>query len=416
MKTHFFVTNMQCAGCVARVHETIRRNQGVVSVNVDLGARLVAFEYLPETVDPLVVHQQLKVSGFDLSVSPPAQDNPIAGHGPDRDRWNWKRLAGLGLFHLCNELPDAKVWLRRWGLRTKKEWFAGRVAKIQLPGGQHLKLASVGENYLSFQLFWLGAQYYEPVTTLLLGELLRPDDTFIDVGANIGFYSLVLTLTQPGIRVIAFEPNPRIHALLKQNIAANHLHNITYETRALSDAEGTATLYLSRSDHSASLRPDFEAGSSDSIVVPTLTLDAYLESLRRDRTGRLVLKIDAEGHEEAVLRGAWTTLCSLKPDIVVETAQHLRDGPLPSLKELGYRLHSITDRGLIETSTWAPVVRGPYVFLNCLLTARPPAEVAGVFERIKDRVKWIDLGQTSKLADPVVLERAVGKPGAKGEA
>lgn len=413
MKTHFFVTNMQCAGCAARVQETIRRVQGVVSVNVNLDARLVAVEYRPGMVDPLVVHQQLKASGFDLAISPPDQENPDDGKLAGQDGLSLKRLAGQCLFHVCNQVPEMKIWLGPRGLRTKKEWFAGEVARVQLPGGQHLKLASVGENYLSFQLFWLGTQYYEPITTLLLRELLQPGDTFVDVGANIGFYSLVLTLTQPGIRVIAFEPNPKIHALLKKNVAANGFHEITCEPRALSDADGTAPLYLSHSDHSASLRSDFEASSPGSIVVPTLTLDAYLGSLKQSQAGRLVIKIDAEGNEDAVLHGAWTTLCSLKPDLIVETAQSLPDTPLPSLKELGYHLYSITDRGLIETSTWAPVVRGPYVFLNSLLTARPSADVADVFERIRGQVKWIDLDKTSKLADPAVLQRAVGKADTK---
>lgn len=410
MKTHFFVTNMQCAGCAARVRESVRSFRGVVAVEVNVDARLVAVEYHHDAVDTVALRQLLTASGFKLSAFPIDTGDsesrmPVEHRGP-----SLKRLVGRCLFHVCNQFPVSKAWLGRWGLRTQKEWFANRTARIQLPDGQHLKLASVGENYLSFQLFWRGTQFYEPITTLVLQELLRPGDTFLDVGANIGFYSLVLTLTHPGLRVVAFEPNPKVHALLRRNVSANRFHQITCEAPALSDAEGTAPLYLSRSDHSASLRSDFEGRFLSSVVVPTLTLDGYFSALKRvPLDGRLVIKIDAEDNEDAVLRGARTTLSTLRPDIIVEAARSRQDAPLPWLKELGYRLYSITDRGLDETSTWAPVVRSPYVFLNGLLTTRPPTEVSSLFDRIQDRVRRIDLSKTSKLADPMVLQRAAGK-------
>lgn len=326
-----------------------------------------------------------------------------------------KRLAGSCLFHLCKRCPAAKSVLGNLGLRTRKEWFANHTASTQLPGGQSLQLASIGENYLSFQLFWRGTQYYEPITTLVLKELVQPGDTFLDVGANIGFYSLVVATTQPKVRVIAFEPNPKVHALLRKNVQANNLQQITCENAAMSDTVGTATLYLSRSDHSASLKADFEESSTGSIAVPLLTLDAYLTTLKRTPATRLVIKIDVEGNEDAVLHGARETLLSVKPDIVIETAQNRQDGPLAFLNEMGYRLYSITDHGLEETSKWAPVVREPFVFLNHLLTARPRTEITDLFNRIKTQVKAIDLHKTSKLADPTVLRRSVKDAGMGGQ-
>src|SRR5438094_957585 len=98
----------------------------------------------------------------------------------------FKRCGGRGLLRLCDSFPLLKPLLKEWGLRTKKEWFDRRVVRVQLPDGQSFKLASVNENYLSFELFWRGAQYYEPITTLVLRNLVGPGDTFIDVGANVG--------------------------------------------------------------------------------------------------------------------------------------------------------------------------------------------------------------------------------------
>lgn len=318
----------------------------------------------------------------------------------------WKRCVGNGLFHACNRFPAAKAGLARWGLRSKKEWFANRVANVQLPDGCTLKLTSVGQNYLSFQLFWLGTQFYEPVTTLVLQELLQAGSTFFDVGANVGFYSLVLARRRPELRVVAFEPNPKVHRLLEGNVAVNEFRQITCEPLALSDADGTATLFLSESDHSASLRPDFEAEPSGRLEVPTLTLDTYLDRLQLPLSSRLVIKIDAEGNESAVLAGARQTLASVKPDMVVEVCQPGQRPPF--LTGLGYRAYSITDQGLLETSSWSPHVRGPFVFLNQLLTTRPPEAVADLFNRIHDRVRRIDLRKTSKLADAVVLRRSLG--------
>jgi FkbM family methyltransferase len=316
----------------------------------------------------------------------------------------WKRFLGNCLFRVCNQYPTTKVVVAKWGMRCKKEWFENYVGNVQLPEGLTLKLASLGENYLSFQLFWHGTQFYEPVTTLILQELLRPGDTFFDVGANIGFYSLVLTRSRPQIRVVAFEPNPKVHRLLKENVAVNAFNQITCEPLALSDADGAATLFLSQSDHSASLCSDFEEEPAGVLEVPALRLDTYMNRLS-PLSGRLVLKVDAEGNEAAVLAGALQTLTSIKPDIVVEVAQQ---GQRPAfLAELGYRAYSITDHGLLETSTWAPHVRGPFVFLNQLLTTRPPGVVADLFNQIKGRVRRVDLSKTSKLADGVVLDRAL---------
>src|SRR5438093_1473033 len=116
-----------------------------------------------------------------------------------------KPLFGKLLLRLCDGFPPAKAFLRGYGLRTSKEWFGDRVVHVQLAGGMSFKLASFSRNYLSFELFWRGASYYEPISTLLLLELVKGGSrAFIDVGANIGFYSLVLATCQPKLKLVAF--------------------------------------------------------------------------------------------------------------------------------------------------------------------------------------------------------------------
>jgi FkbM family methyltransferase len=270
-----------------------------------------------------------------------------------------------------------------------------------MPDGKSLKLASVSQNYLSFELFWRGTEYYEPITTLVLQELARPGDTFMDVGANIGFYSLILSIKRAGLKVIAFEPNPKAHELLKANAAANHLWQIVCAPLALSDTTGTARLHLSASDMSASLRRDFDSHPTDSVEVRTTTLDDYL--LHAQTQGRLVIKVDVVGHEAAFFRGARRTLAARQPDIVAEVAVTYGDETLSLLRGAGYRFFQITDRGLFESGTLTPVVREPFVFLNYLLTCKPPGHGAALFDRIRERVEQIDLGQTSKCLDAASL-------------
>jgi FkbM family methyltransferase len=313
-----------------------------------------------------------------------------------------RQLIGRLLVSLCDTWPAAKPSLEKLGLRTKKEWFRDRIVRVQLPNGDEFKLASFSQNYLSFELFWRGAGYYEPITRLLLQELVQPGHgAFIDLGANIGFYSLIIATSRPNVRVVAFEPNPRNHTLLRLNRQVNQLGNLMCEPLAISDRDGTATLYLSSSDMSASLCRDFEDHDDGEAIVQTTTLDNYLE--RQPLAGDLTIKVDVEGHEEAFFRGALRTMTKRRPDIIAEVALSYPRDVVAMLAQLGYRFYRITDRGLLPAQDITPTVRGNLVFLNYLISVRPPASLAAVFQRISPEVQRIDLARTSKYHDAVAL-------------
>ncbi|HVM49150.1 MAG TPA: FkbM family methyltransferase [Candidatus Acidoferrum sp.] len=314
-----------------------------------------------------------------------------------------KQLCGLALLGFCDRVPAAKPMLKRWGLRTSPEWFGRRIVRVQMPGARTFKLASLGENYLSFELFWKGGDYYEPITMLLMGQLVRDADTFIDVGANIGFYTIVTALGRPELNIIAFEPNPKNFRSLSANLEANQLERVHCEALALSDREGTAALHLSPSDMSASLEADFEGLRGPVLPVPRTTLDAYLA--QHPRPGRLVLKVDVEGHEPAFLRGASQTIANRKPDIILEVTGPMDRERAAFLKDTGYAFYQITDQGLQRADELTLVVRGRFLFLNYLLSARPAAEVAALFKCIEPRVRRLDLTRTSKCVAPEMIER-----------
>src|SRR4051812_49485600 len=116
-----------------------------------------------------------------------------------------KRFLGRVLYGVALALPFARPWLARLGLRTKPEWFRGYSARVRSRAtGQRLRLASVGENYLSFELFWRGLDYYEPLSAALISTLTDSTDLFMDVGANIGTHSLRLAAPRPHLPTGAF--------------------------------------------------------------------------------------------------------------------------------------------------------------------------------------------------------------------
>jgi FkbM family methyltransferase len=313
----------------------------------------------------------------------------------------FKRLCGRALISTCEAAPALRAPLSRWGVRTWKHWSRDGVRHVFTPEGRSFAIA--GDNYLTFELFWKGTGYYEPISTMLIRELLAAGDTFVDVGANIGFHSLLLSTYRPGVDVVAFEPNPHNFELLSRNARLNGYANMRCEQMAMSDHTGTGQLYLAKSDMSASLVPDFEEVQGAPVEVRITTLDDYLA--QHDARGRLVIKVDVEGHEAAFFRGAARTIEERRPDIVAEVTEAY-DGDLTDFfKRLGYHFYPVTDRGLVPTDALRPVIRDRLVFLNCLISARSPAELAKLYDNIAPVVREIDLTRTSKYLTPESVAR-----------
>jgi FkbM family methyltransferase len=138
----------------------------------------------------------------------------------------------------------------------------------------------------------------EPELTHLLARVVKPGDVVIDGGANVGFFTCLLSrLVGPGGRVYAIEPTPLNIAKIKQNLANNAMQNVELVEQALSDAVGTATLHLSSDTGSNSLTRHSE--SVGAIQVPTTTLDTLIpQAFPR------LIKLDIEGYEGHALLGA----------------------------------------------------------------------------------------------------------------
>lgn len=181
----------------------------------------------------------------------------------------------------------------------------------------------------------------------LIRRHTRPGDLACDVGANKGSY--LYWLSRWAERVVAFEPQPGLAAYL-QNLATDlPLRNVTVEQKGVSDHSGVLTLYMpSVNSPEASLEP---IEGAQKVAVPVVSLDDYFASSKR----LAVLKIDVEGHELGVFRGADRILREDRPVLLFECEQrHLQTGSVfdcfRHLEARGYAGRFIHGRALKPVS------------------------------------------------------------------
>ena len=176
--------------------------------------------------------------------------------------------------------------------------------------------------------------------TALLAKL-KPADIVVDVGANKGSHLPWLSRAVPEGRVVAFEPQPRLAEYLKKMCAACSLENVVINAAAVSEANGEMPLFIPGPDDSpgASLEKAIERREQcRTIQVPVFSLDRYFEN----EAGRIAaIKIDVEGHELTVLRGAERILREHAPLLVFECeARHLSTGDVATvlnfIRQKGY--------------------------------------------------------------------------------
>ena len=181
----------------------------------------------------------------------------------------------------------------------------------------------------------------EPEVQTVLQEYLRAGMTFYDVGANIGFFSLLAArLVGAGGRVIAFEADPEIAARLREHAARNDSAPISVEEKAVWSS--TAPVFFARAD--TRLSPDrgvghvVAAGATETahgtIRVGTVVLDEYAARVCAPD----FIKCDVEGAEVEVFRGARKILMQKKPIILCEMhGEEKRQALLEEFARLAYR-------------------------------------------------------------------------------
>jgi FkbM family methyltransferase len=167
---------------------------------------------------------------------------------------------------------------------------------------------------------WIG-QYiyatgrYEESTVGLMTRLLAPGDCFVDVGANVGYLTLVAArLVGPTGSVVAFEPLPTARAWLERNASLNRLSHVSIRSEAACDRTSTAVLTIGPLHHTSTSSLIANPAGSGEALVPCVRLDDVFAETPRVR----LIKIDVEGAEHLVVEGASRLLDVHSPDIIVE--------------------------------------------------------------------------------------------------
>jgi FkbM family methyltransferase len=159
--------------------------------------------------------------------------------------------------------------------------------------------------------YWSGT--HEEAVQQAVVDILKPGATFWDIGAHIGFFSLLASrLVGDAGRVHAFEPMTENRQRLLTAVELNQGNNLTVHAVAVAGASGEAVLHAHPSTTMWTLVP--ERGETAGITVPCSTLDELAQSLESPD----LIKIDVEGAEVSVLRGGWGFLQRARPHVIVE--------------------------------------------------------------------------------------------------
>ena len=192
---------------------------------------------------------------------------------------------------------------------------------------------------------------YEKAETLFFQSACRDGMTFLDVGANLGYYTaLAARAVGPNGRVLAVEPDPDSFGYLEQTIAANTVGNVEAFPVAASDAPAMLPLYISTDN-----RGDNRLYASDEerpqVEVEARPLDALLRENKIETVD--LIKIDVQGYEPKVIAGLRETIIA-SPNLTLLTEfwpQGMTDSGgdanefLKTLRELGLTLHELKPDG-----------------------------------------------------------------------
>jgi len=185
-----------------------------------------------------------------------------------------------------------------------------------------------------------------PVENFLV-QSLQEGDMCLDVGANVGFYTLLASaLVGNSGNVYAFEPTPRTFAILRKNSADKK--NVICVNVALMEAQGKRKLSdygAEKSGLNTVLPISFQNGEKTTVLsVDAMTLDSYCHDHSIRPT---LIKIDTEGAEEMVLKGASKTLALYHPVLIIEVQRDTPQNIVALLADFGYQAYQFVENTVV---------------------------------------------------------------------
>lgn len=200
-----------------------------------------------------------------------------------------------------------------------------------MPGGVEIEVDA--RDAMGKAIYLYGC--YEYAVTELIQTLVGPDTVFFDVGANIGYYTLLAAPISK--RVFAFEPVGKIYEQVNRNILRNRLANVKTFNCAVGDHDGEAALFLPQSSENIGLASLEAMDNAERVIVPLVTLDRVVRDHAINRVD--LIKIDVERAEVQAFEGGRELLSrSDAPDVIFES--HQGSGAAEWLRQHGFQNYS----------------------------------------------------------------------------
>lgn len=230
--------------------------------------------------------------------------------------------------------------------------------RVNLSNGTKFKLLTNQTSYVAKLLYWNGPSKFE--YTPIFERLSQKVDSFIDIGANTGYYSILAASVNPNITIHSFEPAKGPAHYLRKNIAINNFRTkITAHDIALSDKESEVEFYEVQNakyrylSHNlggvGSLKKESNLNRT-STIVKVLSLDHFVD--RKGIQKIDLIKVDTEGTENLVLKGGPQTIQRFKPIIICETLFHRIEKELESImRSHGYEFFNHHNQKLYRVKT-----------------------------------------------------------------
>lgn len=228
----------------------------------------------------------------------------------------------MGIFKVIFR-ESFRYYLRNFPIRDGKMFLYQLVNKSLAPSAERVEVKTksgfkliLDLNEHSQRMIFFG-NYDERYEISMLQKILLPGDTFWDIGANIGFYTLTASLLvgEQGT-VVAFEPGPESWRALMTNLSLNRISNVLPLKMAVSDKCGWVTLYSQPgiADGGGSIIPPPDASVREDLC-PSITLDRFYQD--QGLGPPTLLKIDVEGAEDLVLAGGLNLLSGDTPPLLL---------------------------------------------------------------------------------------------------
>ncbi|MFL5729333.1 MAG: FkbM family methyltransferase [Cytophagaceae bacterium] len=250
----------------------------------------------------------------------------------------------------------------------------------------------------SFSWKTIGQHHLDP-ELLLLEDLLKDKNAvFLDIGANKGEFCFIAEKLIAGRNIYAFEPNPQLNRILSAIFPAVHVSPF-----AISDQTGSSILKVpvigkNTDDSLGTLEishKEEKETAQQTFHVQTITLDDFVHEQKIDRID--LIKIDVEGHEMAVMKGAGKTINAFRPHLMVEIEErHHRDQSIATLLkpyfDMGYNAcyFSFSQLRLVEISNPGQVVQnlsdhGSRAYVNNFIFIHNKARFSSFIHEVNEK-------------------------------